>query len=195
MIDYDEIFQEFKDGEIYLLYSNLYLGLIIFASDLLGEELSFLSEDCVQEAIIDSYLKRDRFENADKWRNYILTVIRNRALDTHRKYNSRLNYFRRDEFDFTDDDISVAMISQETYDMLYNAIESLPDRYREIFDLSFEQGLKNAEVAARIGLSEIGVKKRKTRLIELLRIKLGLKSADEVLLIIASAHLSILISN
>ena len=88
-----------------------------------------------------------------------------------------------------DDDISVAMISQETFDMLYAAIDALPDRYREIFALSFEQGLKNTEIASRLGLSEIGVKKRKARMLEILRVKLGLKSRDDVIFIIIASQL------
>lgn len=188
MIDYDAIFNDFKAGKVFLLYKKIYPGLLIFASDLLGEELAYLSEDCVQDAILDSYINRHRFETAAKWRSYLLTVIRNRAIDSHRKLNSRLNFLSNGYNEDTEEDISVAMIAQETFDQLYSAIDSLPQHYREIFDLSFEQGLKNTEIAARLGLSEIGVKKRKARMIDILRKKLGLGSSDDVILLIASAH-------
>lgn len=189
MIDYDAIFDDFKSGKVFALYSRLYSGLLIFASDLLGPELAYMSEDCVQDAILDSYINRYSFESATKWRNYLLTVIRNRAVDAHRKFNSHLNFIENDRDNQLDDDISVAMISQETFDMLYAAIDALPDRYREIFALSFEQGLKNTEIASRLGLSEIGVKKRKARMLEILRVKLGLKSRDDVIFIIIASQL------
>lgn len=69
------------------------------------------------------------------------------------------------------------------------AIDSLPEKYREIVTLSFEQGMKNAEVAACLGLTEIGVKKRKAKMIELLRQRLGRKSADEVIAILMAASM------
>lgn len=188
MIDYDAIFEDFKDGKVFELYSRLYSGLLIFASDLLGPELAYMAEDCVQDAILDSYINRYTFESATKWRNYLLTVIRNRTVDARRKLNSHLNFIKSDSNIQFDDDISVAMISQETFDMLYAAIDALPDRYREIFTLSFEKGLKTAEIASLIGLSEIGVKKRKARMLDMLRVKLGLKSRDDVLFIITASQ-------
>lgn len=189
MIDYDAIFNDFKSGDAAMLYDKIYPGLLIFASELLGEELAYLSEDCVQDAILDSYVNRHRFESAAKWRSYILTVIRNRTIDSHRKLNSKFNYLSYGYTEDIQEDISVAMISQETFDRLYSAIESLPSHYREIFELSFEQGLKNTEVAARLELSEIGVKKRKSRMIEMLCTKLGIKTREEMILLITAALL------
>jgi DNA-directed RNA polymerase specialized sigma24 family protein len=61
------------------------------------------------------------------------------------------------------------MAMQETLDRLYQAIEQLPQHLREIFDLSFREGLQNAEVAARLRVSVEAVKKRKARLVSLLR--------------------------
>lgn len=189
MINYDAIFEDFKNGKVFLLYSRLYSGLLVFASDLLGPELAYMAEDCIQDAILDSYINRHSFVSATKWRNYLLTVIRNRAVDARRKFNSQLNFIKSDTGNLVDDDISVAMISQETFDRLYSAIDALPQRYREIFTLSFEKGLKTAEIASLIGLSEIGVKKRKARMLDILQIKLGLKSRDDVFFIITASHL------
>lgn len=39
--------------------------------------------------------------------------------------------------------------------------------------MSFEEGLKNAEIAAALGIAEITVKKRKMRLLEMLRKSMG----------------------
>ena len=63
------------------------------------------------------------------------------------------------------------MIEQETLDLLYRAIDELPERYRTLFKLSFEQGLKNAEVAHLLHISESAVKKQKSQFIRLLRDK------------------------
>ena len=69
-------------------------------------------------------------------------------------------------------DLSLDFIEQETITLLYEAINTLPEKYRTIFELSFEKGLKNAEIAQQLHVAEITVKKQKGRLIELLREKL-----------------------
>ncbi|MBD5200145.1 MAG: sigma-70 family RNA polymerase sigma factor [Bacteroidales bacterium] len=184
MIDYNSIFDDFKAGNMTGLYTHLYSGLILFASNILGSELAYMAEDCVQDAILDSYINRHAFESSNKWRNYLLTVIRNRAVDAHRKLNSQLKFIQQGQDNLIDHDISVDLISQETFDTLYAAIDTLPPHYREIFTLSFEQGLKNTEIAKLLGLSEIGIKKRKARMLDLLRTRLGLKSHDDLIFII-----------
>lgn len=66
-------------------------------------------------------------------------------------------------------DATRALIEHETLDSLYAAIAKLPDDYRILLKLSFEDGLKNAEIAAALGVAEITVKKRKVKLLEMLR--------------------------
>ena len=82
-----------------------------------------------------------------------------------------------------------ALIEHETLDALYAAIKSLPPNYRELLSMSFEEGLKNAEIAARLGVSEITVKKRKARMIEMLRSRLGGEIDLLTIAILLSAYL------
>ncbi len=53
------------------------------------------------------------------------------------------------------------------------AIENLPSEYRALLRMSFEEGMKNAEIAAALGVAEITVKKRKVKLLEMLRKNMG----------------------
>ena len=82
-----------------------------------------------------------------------------------------------------------ALIELETLDALYEAIESLPAEYRTLLRLSFEEGLKNAEIAQRLGVAEITVKKRKARLIEMLRQRLGGNTEMILLLLAMNKHI------
>ena len=68
-----------------------------------------------------------------------------------------------------EEDFTNQYILQETLDKLFQAIDRLPDELRQIFDLSFEQGMKNKEIAALLSLSPETIKKRKARLIQTLR--------------------------
>ena len=73
------------------------------------------------------------------------------------------------------------LIERETMRRLFVAVDSLPEPYRRIFDLSFEEGLKNREIAAMLGISESAVKKRKARMLNLLRSAIGQSEETAIL--------------
>ena len=98
-----------------------------------------------------------------------------------RKHHSRQNYLR-EQSDY-EEDVHRSIIEQETIDLLYEAISRLPDDLHTIFVLSFEQGLKNAEVGERMQISESAVKKKKMKMIQLLRDHFA--GNEKVLLLIA----------
>ena len=81
-----------------------------------------------------------------------------------------------------EDSLTDQLVLQETLDKLYAAIDSLPDDLRQLFDLSFEQGLQNVEIARMLSLSPETIKKRKARMIDLLRQQLCHDSATLLLL-------------
>ena len=43
------------------------------------------------------------------------------------------------------------MIDQEAQTLLYSAIEELPEKARIVFEMSFMEGLKNVEIAEKLG--------------------------------------------
>ena len=86
--------------------------------------------------------------------------------------------------------MSLDIVEQETVDIIYTAVQSLPEIYRQIFELSFEQALRNSEVAEQLAIAEITVKKRKARLLELLRQRLGRSISEEYILMLLSMQLA-----
>lgn len=187
MYDKSYIYSQFIAGELTPFYDQMYSGLLMYASRLLEPELAYLAEDCVQDAVMNTYTHREELYTPDQWYAFLLRCIYNRTVDMVRRNNARRNYTESTD-EMAERDISLAYIENETLDMLYAAIESLPEKYREVFDLSFEQGLKTAEIARLLGTAEITVKKRKARLLELLRGKLGGIADDTTLLLLIAVH-------
>ncbi len=173
MYDYDYIYKSFIAGNVRPFYEDLYPGLLVYASRQLGDELSYLAEDCVQDAVMSSFTERRRLKSSPAWYAYILKCIYHSSIALIRKHRSRNNYLDSGDVSHVAPGLDVAMLEQETLDMLYAAIESLPPRYREVLRLSYHDGLKNAETAERLGVAEITVKKWKAGILVMLREQLG----------------------
>lgn len=127
----------------------------------------------MQDAVMSSYTERRRLKSSPAWYAYILKCIYHSSIALIRKHRSRNNYLDSGEASHVAPGLDVAMLEQETLDMLYAAIESLPPRYREVLRLSYHDGLKNAEIAERLGVAEITVKKWKAGILVMLREQLG----------------------
>lgn len=163
---YEQIFSDFKEGTINSFYQKMYPELLAYTIRLLGNEYAFLAEDCVQDAVFQSYQRHQSFASAMQWKVFLYTCTRNGAINILRKGQAQRNY--QAQIDDFQDDISLDFIKQETLTLLYEAIEALPEKYKAFFALSFEQGLKNSEIAEYFQIAEITVKKKKARIIKLL---------------------------
>lgn len=182
MSRYDEIYDEFRDGELAPFYHRMYPELILFAGRILGADYAFMAEDYVQDAVFRAYQRRRSFESAMQWKAFLYTCVRNASVSGLRKGSARRNYLA--QTDEQDDSLALGIVEQEAISMLYEAIESLPAEYRELLELSFGEGLRNADIASRMQVAEITVKKRKARMLELLRANMKNKVDKEYLLLL-----------
>lgn len=166
----ERAYRRFIDGDIGFFYSYIYPDMILYASSCLPGQLSIMSEDCVQNAVEKAYGRRYDFISAAQWKAFLITCIRNKAISYLRNSNAAERY---QEFvgsiDDLHEDILIDYIRQETLQRLYAVIDALPQEMRDLLEMSFEEGLKNSEIAQRLGVAEITIKKRKARLIAMLR--------------------------
>lgn len=179
----DVIFRMFVAGKMSPFYKRFFPGMLMYASRSLGDELDWMAEDLVQDAVMDAFNKRHSFKDAEQWRAHLLACIHNRAVSARRRLAAMRNYTTeqgRPENQL-EDDASRSLIEYEMLDALHAAIQELPDEYRTLLRLSFEEGMKNSEIAERLGVAEITVKKRKARMLDMLRDKLG-NNIDAVVL-------------
>lgn len=184
MTDYHFIYRQFISGRMGAFYKAFYPQLLLYAAGILGDRLAFMAEDCVQNAVLTTYLHRDELEEMEKWRGWLIKSVRNNALMQLRGEEQKLKYERHGLLSEDEaEDIHLATIEQEVYSELFSAIETLPEKYRQIFDLCFSNGLKNMEVAELLNIAEITVKKRKAKMIAILREKLG-KNIDEAYILL-----------
>lgn len=192
MPDYRLIFDEFMNNRFTGFYSGIYPGLIRYAARLSGEKLAYMAEDCVQDAIMSTYTQRRSFENASHWYRYLITSVRNNVLDMLRKASHGQQYIDHALLsDNVEEDVSLAIIYNDTLSTIYNIVESLPDHYREVFELSFEKGMTNPDAAEALCVAEVTVRKRKARLIEIIRRRLGRDVTENYIIALISASSAI----
>ena len=175
------VFKDFMYGRLESLYEDYYPALLLYASKFLGEEYSFLSEDIVQDAIYKTYLERDRILNESALKSYLYTSVHNGAFSILRKAGSRQRYIS--QLETSTGDLTNSIIEQETIRRLFLAIDMLPQPYREVVELSFRDGLHNAEIAEILGISVSAVKQRKSKTLYLLK-KMVADGKDPVLLLL-----------
>lgn len=163
------IFEDFCRNKVDSFYKDIYPGLMLYAIRWLGNEHAFLAEDCVQSAVFKAWKRRNNFSSTASLKSYLYTCIKNNIIDIHRKHNSSVKYASslNDELVFMN-----SIIEQETLDILFKTIESLPEKYRTIVEMSFIENLKIKEIADTLNLSESTIEKRKAKALDLVREKL-----------------------
>lgn len=164
----ESIIQEFKAGKLDHFYKEAYPSLLTYATRILSDGYAFLAEDCVQDCIYKSYEERDKITDPTSWRSFLYASIHNKAVSILRQNKSHHRYIELTQ-ESLEEDFSLTMIEQETLDQLFHAINQLPEKYQRLFELSFEQGLSNIEVAQALNLSLSGMKKQKSKMLEILR--------------------------
>lgn len=164
----EQLYSDFIAGRIDTLYRCHYPQLLTYALRRLGNDYAFLAEDCVQNSIFKAYQQRDQFQSGIALKAFIYTCIHNEVVSILRKQYAHNNYCEslqeHDSVDFMN-----SLIEQETLQLLYQALDNLPAKYRTLFHLCYEKRMKYAEIAAELGVTESAVKKQKARFIELMR--------------------------
>ena len=181
---YQEAYEQFLQGKIDVFYKEVYPSLLVFTRRLLPGDLVYLAEDCVQDSIFKLYSQRRRMTSAERAKSFLYICIHNTVVSYIRKDNSRQHFIRQDKADF-EDDFSVELIRQETIDELMAAVDRLPEDMRQLCVMIFREGMKTAEIARQLNITESGVKKKKRRLLDLLR-----RSLSPETLILASIILT-----
>lgn len=176
-----DVYAQFMEGHLEAFYRFAFGLLMVYAERLLGTGLAYMAEDCVQDAVFETYEKRGGMASPAHLKQYLYRCVHNNALSLLRKDQSRSRYLSADG-DEAESDHSLEIIRQETFERLAFAVEQLPPDLREMAALVFREGLSGQEVAARLGLSLSGVKKRKARLLQTLR---SLVSDDGLMMLAA----------
>lgn len=157
-----------------LLYKSYYKALVCYAMQIMKE--TGAAEDIVQELFSVIWEKKMAFQSLASFKSYLYSSVRNasfdylkhkdvesvylqKVIDAHQAY--KIDEGEEDDF-----------FSEEVYRQLFQTIDELPARCREVF-LMYMEGKKNEEIATALHVSLETVKTQKKRAMVVLRKKLG----------------------
>lgn len=155
------------------LYMNYYSALCHFAKGIVGS--SEEAEDVVEDVFLKIYQNNRTFDPNDNIVSYLYTATRNESL-THLTRNNRIKE-RQWHYNFqlpeNEQSHVNAMIQSEVLRAVLAEINTLPGRSGEVIKLSYFDGLRNADIAKLLDLSEQTVKNLKSKGIAALKTKLS----------------------
>ncbi len=132
-----------------------------------------LCKDVAQEALLKYWENREDFENLFKVKGYLYVVTKNMSLNILKKNNKSTTVSEKENFlPLMDLDIDDSIIEHEVMLMVRKAVEGLPNRMREIIDLSM-MGAQNKDIAQSLGIAEGTVHTLKKQAYKKLKLILG----------------------
>lgn len=168
----DKLFDQIKSGDqkaLELLFAIYFPRLNDFARNVVKDDV--ISQDIVQEVFVKVWEKRAEIESINL-EAFLFRLVRNRCIDyiKHLKVvQNRMNEIKLDSkyeelyrIDFVGDEPYV-LIEQELTQKIEKTIQSLPERCREVFILSRLDGLKNREIAEKLGINVKNVERHLSR--------------------------------
>lgn len=148
--------REFEIG-----FRTLYLPLGMYALRVVGDADD--AEDVVEEAFAHAWQAVERGVEIDNFKAFMYRCVRNECISFLRA--------RREHVALDD----VPEVCDETVDTsirdakIWRAVDTLPDRCREVFLMSKRDGLSNEEIAEELGISVKTVKNQMTKAFSRLR--------------------------
>ena len=133
-----------------------------------------VAEELVQDVMLELWRRRESLAPEGSAQAYLFQATRNRVLNHLR----HLKIEQRSELELRGDPLSTphadAEVTQEELSVaVQDAVRSLPDRCREVFELSRVHGLKYAEIATQLGISVKTVEAQMGKALRTLRERLA----------------------
>lgn len=151
------------------LFRDYFPPLMAFARKILGDEDD--AREVVHQVFINLWEKRSGLDLSTSLKSYLFTSVHNRSLNMIR---DRKKFSSEELPDVAGTwDVSEQIESMELEKKIREAIDSLPEKCREIFELNRFQGLKYLEIAAQLDISVKTVENQMTKALKILREQLG----------------------
>ncbi|RAV28955.1 RNA polymerase sigma factor [Sinomicrobium soli] len=169
--DNHQLISALKQGDekayVYLM-EKYYRRLCIYANSLTNDRLA--AEDIIQNVFVRLWRRRHLLTIQTSLKSFLYKSVYNEYIDQHRKNTALLNTEKRyikhlHEIIDTEDTED----SQKLVKRVFEAVQDLPPKCREIFLLSKKNGLTNVEIAEYLNISSNTVENQISKAFRILR--------------------------
>jgi RNA polymerase sigma-70 factor (family 1) len=171
------LMQQFRAGSeeaFTTVYRLLYQRVFWFARKFVEETEE--ARDLTAESFVQLWQQNDTFPTLDAVAAFLYVTVRNKCYNLlkHRqmKASRRDELLRqlneREQGDFFEEQVQLQLVRR-----IYAEVDKLPPRMKEIFLLSYRDGLKPAEIAERLQIKAQTVTNQRVTAVRLLQLALG----------------------
>ena len=169
-----------KKSDFSRVYSIYFPKLVRFAREFVLSTED--AENIIQDIFIYLWEHQEVLGNLSNLNAFLFVLVKNRCIDFIRQ--KKLVERKREEFEMVmDKELQLKMYALQQFDenalstddievILNNAINSLPEKCREVFILSRMEGLKYREIAERLNISTKTVENQIITALKKLRVEL-----------------------
>ena len=150
------------------IFGKLYPSVCLVANNFLHD--MDVSQDIAQEVFIKFWKIRSNYNTINSIKTYLYVMVKNSCINYLKKESLKSRYLESSDKEIFEN-FKNTILEEETYRILYQAINELPEQSAKIMKLTLD-GLQNQEISERLGVSVNTVKTLKYNSIKKLRSQL-----------------------
>ena len=153
------------------------------------------SKDVLQDLFTSLWERRQHLNVHESLKSYLYQSARHKIIDIYRKNSTYRKYLQQliEHFDVQPTGIADLVDTKARTQDVFDTINHLPEKMKEIFILSRVEHLSVEQIATRLGLSPQTVKNQITKALKILRTNHA--NTDLVLLLLTTAALYTFFAN
>ncbi len=156
---------------------NFFFRKLILESDRYVKDLS-VAEEIVQEVFLKIWEKADDLSAINSIKSYLYRAVINASINYLKRQKNVDNHHQNIAADLTQSYIQEADEEHELVLRLYEEIDKLPTKCKEVFKLARFDGLKYKDIALQLGISERTVENHVANALKILKDKMGTKPVN-----------------
>lgn len=160
-------------------FRKYYAKLLFYATRIVGEEGA---EDVVQDVFVELWNRKETIEIGDQIQAFLYRAVYTRSLnvlkhktieDNYCSSMEEINQKRAEFYHPNNNEVIKRIENHELRSEIYEAINELPDKCKEVFKLSYLHHMKNKEIADILNISLRTVEAHMYKALKFLRARLN----------------------